>query len=168
GGGELASLGGCRVAEPLGVVLFGCGLPVAAGCEWHRRQRPRRHDPRAPGGEGMNGLGLPPVALLAGVDEVGRGPLAGDVVAAAVILDPAQPIPGLADSKALSEKRREALYPLIVEGARAFHVARATVEEIDRLNILKATLLAMTRAVEGLGIEPEFVAVDGNRLPRWR
>lgn len=116
----------------------------------------------------MTAPGLPPVALLAGVDEVGRGPLAGDVVAAAVILDPARPIPGLADSKALSEKRREALYPLIVEGARAFHVARATVEEIDRLNILKATLLAMTRAVAGLGIEPEFVAVDGNRLPPWR
>lgn len=116
----------------------------------------------------MTAHGLPPVALLAGVDEVGRGPLAGDLVAAAVILDPARPIPGLADSKVLSERRREALYPLIIERARAVHVARATVAEIDSLNILEATLLAMTRAVEGLGIEPEFVAVDGNRLPRWR
>ncbi|HEY8386684.1 MAG TPA: ribonuclease HII, partial [Porticoccaceae bacterium] len=88
------------------------------------------------------------MALLAGVDEVGRGPLAGDVVAAAVILDPARPIPGLADSKKLSEKKREALYPLIQERALAFAVARATVEEIDRLNIFHATLLAMTRAVE--------------------
>lgn len=113
-------------------------------------------------------LDLPDVALLAGVDEVGRGPLAGDVVAAAVILDPARPIPGLADSKKLSEKKREALYPLIQERALAFAVARATVEEIDRLNIFHATLLAMTRAVESLDREPEFVAVDGNRLPKWR
>src|SRR5690606_18891813 len=127
-----------------------------------------RHDPRAPGGEGMTAPGLPPVALLAGVDEVGRGPLAGDVVAAPVILDPARPIPGLADSKALSEKRREALYPLIVEGARAFHVARATGEEIDRLTILKATLRVLTRAVDGRGLELEFVVLVGNRLPPWR
>lgn len=111
---------------------------------------------------------LPDVALLAGVDEVGRGPLAGDVVAAAVILDPARPIAGLADSKVLSEKKRELLYPLIMERALAFSVARATVEEIDSINIFHATLLAMTRAVEGLGVEPEFIAVDGNRLPKWR
>lgn len=116
----------------------------------------------------MTDLSLPAVKLLAGVDEVGRGPLAGDVVTAAVILDPARPIPGLADSKVLSEKRREALYPLIVERALAFCVARATVAEIDSLNILQATLLAMTRAVAGLGVDPEFVAVDGNRLPKWR
>ncbi|MFA5494567.1 MAG: ribonuclease HII [Porticoccaceae bacterium] len=116
----------------------------------------------------MNPLALPAVRLLAGVDEVGRGPLAGDVVTAAVILDPARPIPGLADSKVLSEKRREALYPLIIERALAFCVGRATVAEIDSLNILQATLLAMTRAVAGLGVDPEFVAVDGNRLPKWR
>ena len=113
-------------------------------------------------------LDLPAVALLAGVDEVGRGPLAGDVVAAAVILNPARPIAGLADSKVLSERKREALYPLIVERAQAFCVARASVDEIDRLNIFHATMLAMTRAVAGLGVEPEFVVVDGNRLPKWR
>lgn len=124
--------------------------------------------PAAKRGKPLPPLDLPPVTLLAGVDEVGRGPLAGDVVAAAVILDPARPIPGLADSKALSEKKREALYPLIMEQALAFFVARASVEEIDTINIFHATLLAMTRAVEGLAIEPEFVAVDGNRLPTWR
>ncbi len=110
---------------------------------------------------------LPAVVLLAGVDEVGRGPLAGDVVTAAVILDPARPIAGLADSKALTEKKREQLYPIILERALACSIARANVEEIDSLNILQATLLAMTRAVEGLAVAPEFVAVDGNRLPSW-
>ncbi len=110
---------------------------------------------------------LPTGGLLAGVDEAGRGPLAGDVVAAAVILDPAQPIPGLADSKTLSEKKREALYPLILARAKGYCIARATVDEIDRYNILQATMMAMTRAVAGLKPEPDFVAVDGNRLPPW-
>lgn len=105
---------------------------------------------------------------LAGVDEVGRGPLAGDVVAAAVILDPARPIEGLRDSKRLTHERREALAGQIRERAMAWCVARASVEEIDRINILQASLLAMSRAVEGLQPQPEFVLVDGNRLPRWR
>ncbi len=104
---------------------------------------------------------------LAGVDEVGRGPLAGDVVAAAVILDPARPIEGLRDSKKLSEKRRETLAVEIRERALAWCVARATVAEIDELNILQASLLAMHRAVKGLAVQPGFVLVDGNRLPRW-
>lgn len=105
--------------------------------------------------------------LLAGVDEVGRGPLAGDVVTAAVILDPDQPIEGLADSKKLSEKRREQLFEQIVAKAHSWCIARASVAEIDRYNILHATLLAMRRAVEGLVVQPEYVAVDGNRLPDW-
>jgi ribonuclease HII len=106
--------------------------------------------------------------LLAGVDEVGRGPLAGDVVAAAVILDRKRPIKGLADSKTLSEKKREQLYVQIQERALAWSVARASVGEIDQLNILQASLLAMKRAVESLLMQPEHVLVDGNRLPRWR
>lgn len=106
--------------------------------------------------------------LLAGVDEAGRGPLAGDVIAAAVILDPQQPIEGLADSKTLTEKRRESLYENIIGRARCYSIARASVEEIDRLNILQASLLAMARAVEGLGLQPGYVLVDGNRLPKWR
>lgn len=105
--------------------------------------------------------------LLAGVDEVGRGPLAGDVVAAAVILHPQRPIEGLADSKKLSEKKREALFDEIQQKAWAFAIARATVEEIDHLNILHASLLAMHRAVEQLSLQPEFVLVDGNRKPQW-
>lgn len=104
---------------------------------------------------------------LAGVDEVGRGPLAGDVVAAAVILDPARPIAGLRDSKRLSAARREQLALLIRERALAWSVARATVAEIDRINILQASLLAMRRAVEALDPQPDYVLVDGNRLPRW-
>ncbi len=103
--------------------------------------------------------------LTAGVDEVGRGPLAGPVVAAAVILDPNKPIEGLADSKKLSEKKREALYPIIKENALYFSVAEASVEEIDRINILQASLLAMQRAIEGLGVLPEHVLVDGNKAP---
>ncbi len=106
-------------------------------------------------------------ALLAGVDEVGRGPLAGDVVAAAVILNPQNPVPGLRDSKAISEKKREKLFPLIMQQATAVATGRASVAEIDELNILHASLLAMRRAVESLPIQPEFVLVDGNRLPRW-
>jgi ribonuclease HII len=105
--------------------------------------------------------------LLAGVDEVGRGPLAGDVVAAAVILDPNNPIEGLDDSKKLSEKKREYLFSVIQERAKSYSVARASIEEIDEINILHASLLAMKRAVETLSIPPEHVLVDGNRLPRW-
>ena len=104
---------------------------------------------------------------LAGVDEVGRGPLAGDVVAAAVILDPAFPITGLRDSKKLSAVRREELAQVIRERALAWSVARASVAEIDELNILQASLLAMHRAVLGLQPQPGYVLVDGNRLPRW-
>lgn len=104
---------------------------------------------------------------LAGVDEVGRGPLAGDVVAAAVILDPARPIEGLRDSKKLSASRREALAVQIKEQSLAWSVARASVAEIDELNILQASLLAMHRAVQGLDPQPGYVLVDGNRLPRW-
>jgi len=106
--------------------------------------------------------------LLAGVDEVGRGPLAGDVVTAAVILDPGQPIQGLADSKKLSESRREQLAEEIREKALCWHIARALVSEIDTYNILQATMMAMSRAVDGLAIKPEYVAVDGNRMPRWQ
>jgi len=102
---------------------------------------------------------------VAGVDEVGRGPLAGDVVAAAVILDPEQPIVGLADSKKLTARRREILAEQIKAQALAWCVARASVAEIDELNILQASLLAMRRAVAGLPLVPEFCQIDGNRLP---
>lgn len=102
--------------------------------------------------------------LLAGVDEAGRGPLAGPVTAAAVILDPRRPIAGLDDSKKLSEKKRDALEPLIIEHALAFCVASASVGEIDDLNILQATLLAMRRAVAGLQIAAQAVVVDGNKV----
>ncbi len=104
---------------------------------------------------------------IAGVDEAGRGPLAGDVVAAAVILDPDKPIVGLDDSKKLSEKRREALAEQIKNQAIAFAIARASVAEIDELNILHASMLAMHRAVAALPIAPVHVLVDGNRLPQW-
>ncbi len=107
-----------------------------------------------------------PVGLVCGIDEAGRGPLAGPVVAAAVILDPARPIAGLNDSKKLSEKKRDALAVAIHQNALAWCVAEATVEEIDRLNILHATMLAMQRAVAGLSIKPESALVDGNRCPR--
>ncbi len=103
--------------------------------------------------------------LVAGVDEVGRGPLAGPVVTAAVILDPARPIAGLADSKKLSEKRRDALFDEICEKALAWSIGRAEVHEIDEINILQATMLAMRRAVEGLQPAPEHALVDGNRCP---
>jgi len=105
--------------------------------------------------------------LLAGCDEVGRGPLAGDVVAAAVILDPENPILGLDDSKKLTEKKRELLFDEIKLKAKSWCVARASVAEIDTINILQASLLAMTRAVQGLHIQPEYVLVDGNKLPKW-
>lgn len=107
------------------------------------------------------------VTLHAGVDEVGRGPLAGDVVAAAVILNPDNPIVGLADSKKLTEKKRQLLAEEIKQKALSYCVARASVEEIDRINILNASLLAMKRAVEGLPVQPDFVSVDGNKLPAW-
>ncbi|MGL4269486.1 MAG: ribonuclease HII [Plesiomonas sp.] len=107
----------------------------------------------------------PDAGLIAGVDEVGRGPLVGAVVTAAVILDPARPIVGLADSKKLSEKKRLALYDEITEKALAWSLGRAEPQEIDELNILHATMLAMQRAVAGLSITPEFVLIDGNRCP---
>ena len=105
--------------------------------------------------------------FLAGCDEVGRGPLAGDVVAAAVILNPKKPIKGLDDSKKLTEKKREALFEEIQLKAKSWCVARASVAEIDEINILQASLLAMHRAVQGLHIQPEYVLVDGNKLPKW-
>ncbi|KNC06382.1 ribonuclease HII [Pseudomonas sp. RIT-PI-a] len=104
--------------------------------------------------------------LVAGVDEVGRGPLCGAVVTAAVILDPRRPILGLNDSKKLNEARRELLYDEICEKALAWCIARAEVEEIDRLNILHATMLAMQRAVQGLSITPRLALIDGNRCPQ--
>lgn len=103
--------------------------------------------------------------IVAGVDEAGRGPLAGPVFAAAVVLNPMRPIVGLADSKILSASKRDSLYVLIKEAALSWSIAQASVEEIDQLNILQATLLAMQRAVKGLHIQPEEVLVDGNRLP---
>lgn len=109
-----------------------------------------------------------PVGLLcAGTDEVGRGPLAGDVVAAAVILDPARPVTGLADSKQLTEKQRARCADQLMNRALAFAVGRASVAEIDQLNILQASLLAMRRAVTALAMQPEFVFVDGNFCPDW-
>ena len=107
-----------------------------------------------------------PEGLVCGIDEAGRGPLAGPVVAAAVILDPANPIAGLNDSKKLSAKRRELLAVEIRAKALAWAVAVASVEEIDRINILQASLLAMQRAVEGLGMQPSHALVDGNRCPK--
>ncbi|WP_448564391.1 ribonuclease HII [Thalassotalea ganghwensis] len=109
-----------------------------------------------------------PIAYcIAGVDEVGRGPLVGDVVTAAVVLDIDNPIEGLADSKKLSEKKRLALYDEITEKAVAYAIGRASPEEIDTLNILHATMLAMQRAVEGLTVTPDYVLVDGNRSPTF-
>jgi len=105
--------------------------------------------------------------MMCGVDEAGRGPLAGSVIAAAVILHPNQPIPGLADSKKLSPKKREALSLLIKRDAFAWAIGRAEVEEIDTINILQASLLAMHRAVDALGVVPSHVQVDGNRCPKW-
>lgn len=104
--------------------------------------------------------------LVAGVDEVGRGPLCGPVVTAAVILDPSRPILGLNDSKKLSQVRREALFDEICEKALAWCIGRAEVEEIDTLNILHATMLAMQRAVEGLSVLPRLALIDGNRCPK--
>ncbi|GHE22333.1 ribonuclease HII [Halomonas urumqiensis] len=114
---------------------------------------------------------LPPLVIdyagerLAGVDEVGRGPLVGSVVAAAVILDPSRPIEGLADSKALTARRREALDREIRHAAQAFAVAEASADEIDALNIYHATHLAMRRAIDALPLAAEYLLVDGNRMP---
>ncbi|MFC0309160.1 ribonuclease HII [Gallibacterium trehalosifermentans] len=108
----------------------------------------------------------PEAKLIAGVDEVGRGPLIGAVVTAAVILDPNQPILGLADSKKLSEKKRLILAEEIKAKALAWSLGRAEASEIDHLNILQATMLAMCRAVQGLAIQPDFVLIDGNRIPQ--
>jgi ribonuclease HII len=114
-----------------------------------------------------SGLDSPaPARLLAGVDEVGRGPLAGPVVAAAVILDPGFAIAGLADSKCLSEQRREQLAGEIRAHALAWALGRAEVEEIDRINILQASLLAMQRAVQALDPQPDYALIDGNRCPQ--
>ncbi len=108
----------------------------------------------------------PYAQLVAGVDEAGRGPLAGNVVAAAVILDPARPIAGLMDSKQLSAQRREQLYPIIQQQALAYAVGRASAAEIDQINILQASLLAMQRAVAQLSVVPKTVWVDGNHCPQ--
>ncbi|WP_198649892.1 ribonuclease HII [Zobellella maritima] len=113
----------------------------------------------------MTDIDYPQGLLVAGVDEVGRGPLVGDVVTAAVILDPDNPIPGLNDSKKLSEKKREQLAGLIRERALAWAIGRCSPAEIDELNILQATLLAMSRAVASLSLQPGFVFIDGNRCP---
>ena len=114
----------------------------------------------------MSDFVYPQATLIAGVDEVGRGPLVGAVVTAAVILDPNNPITGLADSKKLSEKRRIALAEEIKQKALCWSLGRAEPDEIDKLNILHATMLAMQRAVAGLAIQPDFVLVDGNRIPQ--
>ena len=113
------------------------------------------------------GLDLPAwqPEIVCGVDEAGRGPLFGEVVAAAVILDPSQPIAGLGDSKQLSEKVRDQLFKLIWEQAVAVSIGRASVAEIDQLNILQASMLAMQRAVEGLSVQPDMALIDGNRCP---
>ena len=103
--------------------------------------------------------------IVCGVDEAGRGPLAGPVYAAAVILSPDRPIEGLNDSKKLSEKKREALFDVIVDCAESYCVASASVEEIEQYNILGATYLAMTRAVHGLSVKPQLALIDGNRIP---
>ena len=112
--------------------------------------------------------GSAPFALLCGVDEAGRGPLAGAVYAAAVILDPARPVAGLADSKLLDGARRDALAIVIRRDALAWAVATATVAEIDEMNILRASLEAMARAIDALGVDPQEVAVDGLHVPRTR
>ena len=125
----------------------------------------RRAATAALGGQGALAL-VADARVVCGVDEAGRGPLAGPVVAAAVILDPARPIDGLRDSKQLSAARREALAAAIRERAIGWAVARASVAEIDRLNILQAALLAMRRAVDALPVAPTLARVDGNRPPR--
>lgn len=108
-----------------------------------------------------------PSRIEAGVDEVGRGPLAGDVVTAACILPEGHSIQGLNDSKKISAKKREQLFDEIKNAAVSYCISRASITEIDELNILQASLLAMKRAVEGLHIQPDYVYVDGNKLPQW-
>lgn len=120
-------------------------------------------DSKPGGGSAQLPFGEP---LICGVDEAGRGPLAGPVYAAAVILDPARPVAGLRDSKTLSPRRREQLAVLIRERALAWSIASASAAEIDRVNILQATLLAMSRAVAGLAVRPVLARVDGNQAPR--
>lgn len=115
-----------------------------------------------------SGLVQKKIQLIAGVDEAGRGPLAGDVVAAAVILPVSHPLEGLTDSKKLTEKKRDILFDAILEVAISWAIARATPVEIDEHNILQASLLAMKRAVDQLAITPDFVEVDGNKLPQWQ
>ena len=129
-----------------------------------RNSSPRPSQRRAPAAQQL-GLSWDVPGLVAGVDEAGRGPIAGPVVAAAVILDDLRPIAGLADSKVLSPRRRERLHDEIRAHALCCSVGEASVDEIDRLNILQATLLAMQRAVAGLRLKPVKVLVDGNRLP---
>lgn len=113
-----------------------------------------------------NAVKLKGFKLVCGVDEAGRGPLAGPVCAAAVILPENAVVEGLNDSKKLSEKKREALYDVIKEKAIAFCVAYGTIEEIETLNILQATFLAMNRAIDGLAVKPDFALIDGNRVPK--
>ena len=127
-----------------------------------------RRERAAPAADRQLGLSWDVPGLLAGVDEAGRGPLAGPVVAAAVILDDQQPVAGLADSKVLTARARERLFDEIRAKALCCCIAEASVGEIDELNILQATLLAMRRAVEGLRLLPHKVLVDGNRLPVLR
>lgn len=130
----------------------------------NRTRTPRRHRAAAAPQQGLDFND--PADLICGVDEAGRGPLAGPVVAAAVILDPAAPrIRGLDDSKALSAATREKLFDRIIERSLAYCIASASVEEIDTLNILHATMLAMQRAVQGLAVTPALVKIDGNRCP---
>ncbi len=131
-----------------------------------RPDAPRRGGRGRPPVPVQGALDWDPVGLIAGVDEAGRGPLAGPVVAAAVILDDANPIAGLADSKVLTAVRRERLYDEIRAKALCCSIGEADVAEIERLNILQATMLAMQRAVDGLRLKPAKVLVDGNRLPR--
>lgn len=114
----------------------------------------------------MSGIQYSQTRRIAGVDEAGRGPLAGPVIAAAVILDPLKPIAGLTDSKLLTEKKREKLFDLIVSQCVSYSIAYATVSEIDEFNILQATLLAMRRAVVGLNVQPEEIWVDGTQDPK--
>ena len=133
------------------------------------------NDPLIMSNSNMHGIGVlersvqaiqvPLDFCIAGVDEAGRGPLVGSVVAAAVILDPSRPIPGINDSKKLTEKQRNRLFDLIIENAAAYCIAEATPAEIDELNILHATMLAMRRAVHGLPITPRLALIDGNRCP---
>ena len=104
--------------------------------------------------------------IICGVDEAGRGPLAGDVYAAAVIFDDDTVIEGINDSKKLSEKKREALFDIITERAKAYSIATASIEEIETLNILNAAMLAMKRAVEGLNVKPQLALIDGNKSPK--